>query len=212
MLTRKLTLKYNNIEVGETPMLLPSVSSRVNLPLPELLQALSEIVYGPLLLSVYDIHFSEENLSFSFPDLLFLDSGGYECNKDQDVSDIGLYNPVPHKWDKDLYLKVVDNWSSEIPTILVSYDNPDERKPVKQQIKDTEDIFRKRDNFIKEILIKPETEKSKRINVKAIINNIKAIGSFDIIGFTDKELGFSILDRMVNIGRISILTLLLTHC
>ena len=70
MLTRKLSIKYNKIEVGETPMLVPSVSSRVNLPISELLQTLSEIVDGPLLISSYDVYHSGK-LPLFFPYLLF---------------------------------------------------------------------------------------------------------------------------------------------
>ncbi|MHA1690492.1 MAG: hypothetical protein ACTSU7_02530 [Candidatus Heimdallarchaeaceae archaeon] len=202
MLSRKLTLSLNGVDVGKTPMLVPSVSSRVNLPLSDLLKTISEIVYGPLLISSYDIYYSKDTLQVDFPELLFLDSGGYECNRDKDVSDIGLYNPNPLEWNKHLHSKVIDNWSIDIPTVVVSYDHPLERKSLEKQIKDANCLFHDKNYFLKEILIKPETRHSNRINFNSIIENVSLLSEFDIIGFTDKELGFSVLDRMTAIAKI----------
>lgn len=207
MLARKLKLTLNGLEVGTTPMLVPSVSSRVNLPVRELLQTISAIVDGPLSISAYDYYYLKERSVpvddiISFPDLIFLDSGGYECNKDQDVSDIGLYRPDPNKWNEDMHSEVINEWSIKIPTVLISYDHPSERHPIEEQIEKANDLFERKDRFLKEILIKPETTVSKRINTEKVMENLESLSSFDIIGFTEKELGYSIFKRMINIAKI----------
>lgn len=201
MLTRKLNLTLDGLEVGATPMLVPAVSSRANIPLTELLEVISEIVDGPLLVSAYDYYYSDE-ISISFPDLIFLDSGGYECNKDQDVSDIGLYNPNPFDWNENLHAEVVDAWSSEIPTVMVSYDHPSVRDPIETQVEKARDLLRGKSNTLKEILIKPETMDSVRVNRDSLVENINLLESFDIVGFTEKELGHSVLQRMISIASI----------
>ncbi len=207
MLARKLTLTLKGLEVGTTPMLLPAVSSRINLPMPELLKTISAIVDGPLLISAYDFYYLKEQSIpvddiISFPDLIFLDSGGYECNKDQDVSDIGLYKPDPYDWDELMYSQVINEWSIKIPTVLISYDHPSVRQSVEKQIEKANYLFKGKDKFLKEILIKPETKTSERINLKKVIENLKSLSSFDILGFSEKELGYSVFNRMINIAKI----------
>jgi len=203
MLARKLKLTLNGLEVGSTPMLVPSVSSRVNLPMKmgKFLQIISEVIDGPLLISAYDYHYLK-NPKISFPDLIFLDSGGYECSKDHSISEIGLYKPDPHDWDEELYAQVINEWSIKIPTVLISYDHPSKSESIQIQIERANDLFQEKDEFLKEILIKPETERSKRINIEGVIDNIESLNSFDILGFTEKELGNSVLDKMTNIAKI----------
>lgn len=204
MFARKMKLTLKGQEVGTTPMLVPAVSSRINLPLQELTQTISEIVDGPLLISAYDYHHSQCNLPISFPELIFLDSGGYECNKDQDVSDIGLYKPDSCEWNKDLHTDVINEWSSKIPTVLISYDHPSIREHISKQIETANNLFQGRDEFLKEILIKPETKTSYKIKPEKVTNNLESFTSFNILGFTEKELGSSVLERMINIAKIRI--------
>lgn len=202
MLARKLKLKSKKFgDVGTTPMLVPSVSSRTNIDISKILKTISEFVYGPLLISAYDYHHTK-NLDVSFPELIFLDSGGYECNKDQDISDIGLYKPGSKEWNRDLYSEIIDKWSIQIPTVLISYDSPSVREPIEKQIDEANNLFNDKDEFIKEILIKPETDRSMRINRGKVIENLESLSSFDILGFTEKELGYSVLDRMTNLAKI----------
>ena len=204
MLERCLKLALNGLEVGETPLLLPSVSSRANLEIAKILETMSGFVNGPILISAYDFYYhpNPKSLDISFPDLIFLDSGGYECNKEQDISDIGLYKPESKDWDPSKYVDLISKWSVEIPTVLISYDHPSERKPIDQQINDANDLFDGKEKFLKEILIKPETPRSLRVKSENIIKHINSLKSFDIIGFTDKELGYSLLDRMINLAKI----------
>jgi len=55
---------------------------------------------------------------------------------------------------------------------------------------------------LREILLKPETTNQRFLQVPAIVENIRALADFDIIGLTEKEVGSSIFDRMQNIATI----------
>lgn len=206
MLTRRLKLTLKELEVGTTPMLVPAVSSRLNLPIKELLPQISEIVDGPFLISAYDYYYEKyqhkHDISVSFPDLIFLDSGGYECNKEQEISDIGLYKTNHLEWNKDLHSLVINELPNEVPTVLISYDHPSVRESILKQVENANNLFQEKDEFLKEILVKPETDTVTRIDPEKIIENLDLFALFDIIGFTEKELGNSILERMVSIAKV----------
>lgn len=204
MLARKMKLKLNGSEVGTTPMLVPAFSSKANMDICKTIELMSGYIYTPILISAYDVFYANNFPSITFPNLIFLDSGGYECLIEKDVSEIGFYQPEARSWDKNKHLEVLQNWPIDIPTVVISYDNPSVRKSTEEQIKDAMNLFHGRDNFIKEILIKPETKNRERIHLEDIIKNLDSLNSFDILGFTEKELGYSVFDRMVMIAKIRV--------
>lgn len=208
MFARKMKLKLKGLEVGTTPMLVPSFSSKANIDIIKTLETMSETINGPVLISAYDVYYAKnKNNNFpeiTFPDLIFLDSGGYECLKDKDASEIGFYNPEPRKWDREMHFKIVQTWPKDIPTVVISYDHPSLRESTEKQIENSKNFFRGIDNVLKEILIKPETKGAIRINPDNIIQNLDLLSTFDILGFTEKELGYSIFDRMITIAKIRI--------
>ena len=204
MLQRRLKInREDGVTVGETPLLVPAVSSRVNLPIKDLIQSIEEFVTGPLLVSAYDVNFSKKKFpKVTFPDLIFLDSGGYECNIDQYISDIGMYNPNPKKWTHSLYKKTLEGWNTDIPTVFISFDHPKVRKPLEEQISDANKLLSNKKDYLKELLVKPETKKSHKVNIERLSKCVNLLSDFNIIGFTEKELGNSVLDRMVSIAKI----------
>lgn len=189
-------------EVGSTPMLVPSLSSRVNIDYRKTLDVLSEVITGPFLLSAYDFHYTNPFPKITFSELVFFDSGGYESAIEKEVAEFGLYKPDPFEWSQQNHLEAVQRWDDDIPTVVISYDHPSERVPVEKQIENANKLFRTKSGIIKELLIKPESKDSRRINFKRFFENIDKINDFDILGFTEKELGKSILDRMINIAKI----------
>jgi len=204
MLARKMKLKLNGSEVGTTPMLVPAFSSKANMDIIKTIEIMKEYIYTPILISAYDVFYADNFPSITFPNLVFLDSGGYECLIEKDVSEIGFYQAEARSWDKNKHLEVLQNWPLDIPTVIISYDSPLVRKSTEDQINDANDLFHGRDNVIKEILIKPETIHRERIHLEDIIKNLDSLGSFDILGFTEKELGYSVFDRMVMIAKIRV--------
>ena len=204
MLARKMKLKLNGSEVGTTPMLVPSFSSKANIDVRKKILNMNEYITTPILISAYDVRHVKNFPSITFPNMIFLDSGGYECLIEKDVSELGVYQPKALLWNRDEHLTILQNWKTNIPTVVISYDSPSERKSTEEQINDANDLFHGMDNVLKEILLKPEKEGRIRIHLEDIIKNLNTLSSFDIIGFTEKELGYSILDRMVMIAKLRI--------
>ena len=101
-----------------------------------------------------------------------------------------------------MYSEIIKTWSAKIPTTLISYDHPSLRHSLKHQISDATELLENENRFLKEILIKPDTQDSTRINVDNLVDNLALLKRFDIIGFTEKELGFSVFKRMESIARI----------
>jgi hypothetical protein len=203
MLARKMSLRLDNgVEVGTTPMLVPSVSSRININIIETIEMVSETITGPLLISAYDMHHTDDFPTISFPNLIFIDSGGYECAKNNEISELGLYRPDPYEWNRDLYSQIIGNLEISPPKVVISYDHPLERASIEEQVRQARESFRNREGIIKELLIKPESVESNGIEIKALLQNVEALSPFDIIGFTEKELGLSVLDRMIAIAKI----------
>jgi hypothetical protein len=156
-----------------------------------------------MLVSAYDIsHKYLPKLDQPITDITFVDSGGYETSDMHDLSSV-FRNPVPKKtWKQENLKKVYDNWSPLIPAIFVNYDDSNLRRSIEQQIEDAEDFLAPYSKQMRAILLKPETENQRFIKVENVITNVKRLNNFHIIGFTEKELGNSILDRMRNIARI----------
>jgi hypothetical protein len=195
----KLTL--NGTEIGSTPMLIKSFSSRINLDICKIIETMNEFISGPILISAYDLQYAKEFPSIDFPDIVFIDSGGYECSADDIISEIGYYRPEALDWNRELHLDSLEKWNNNMPTVVISYDHPTKREIIKEQIENAKKLFDGRDNILKEILIKAE-DKNAIINVDNMVSNIDSLSSFDILGLTEKELGNSLFDRMVTIAKI----------
>ena len=59
-----------------------------------------------------------------------------------------------------------------------------------------------RRHALPENLIKPETEGQHFVQVDSARKNVHALSKFDVIGFTEKEIGNSVLERMQNLANI----------
>lgn len=202
MLARRLTLRLDGIPVETTPMLVPSISSRINIDISKVIEVISETLTGPSLISAYDMNYIKDLPLLSKSTLTFIDSGGYECAKEHEVSEIGLYRPGALEWNRELHLETIKGLDTTPPKVIVSYDHPCERKSIDSQIRDAKSLFREKNDVIKELLIKPESIGSNRVDIRQVIQNLDSVSPFDIIGFTEKELGRSVLERMIAIARI----------
>ena len=87
MPARSLKLILDSKVVGETPLLVPAFSSKVTPLIGEVIESLEDSINEPILVSAYDIYNNkslQERLPITCSDLIFLDSGGYECSKSED--------------------------------------------------------------------------------------------------------------------------------
>ena len=201
MLAKRRSIKLNGKEIIQTPLLVPSFSSKgfpdVNL----IIQFIDEILTDCYLVSAYDLHHGLVGKLKSIPELIFVDSGGYECSKDLEFSDLGLLPHDTKEWTSEMHLEALQKLDLAIPTVLISYDNPKHRLTIPEQIKNAE-LLHTGLNVVKEILLKPETKEQKYIQLDSILQNVHKLAVFDVIGFTEKELGNTLLKRMSNIAKI----------
>jgi hypothetical protein len=203
--TRKVVLKSG--AAIQTPLLLPSFSSKAlqNESVDKIVEYMAKTTTDEVLVSAYDLH--HEGLRAarfrSFASVVFLDSGGYEATKDTDLSDTGENAYSPGKWTlPQLQQTLNEKWDFNFPTVLVSYDSPHAKTTVEKQISRAKKLFSKWPNASNCILFKTERKKQEFLDVGKIINRKHELASFDLIGVTEKELGRSTLERMVNIARL----------
>ena len=208
-LCRTSTVRHAGTGVTlNTPLLVPSFSSKGFKPgdLKAIFETSSGFITETYLISAYDIghgHLPEPRKLLFTPELMFLDSGGYEISSDQDISAVEFAKAGHKDWSVDQLTKVLDAWPDEIPTVIVSYDHPKDRKSFEEQIKAARRLFKGRAHLCT-FLIKPQTEEEETL--KSALDEAKVhareMKSFDIIGVTEKEIGRSPLERMVNLAKL----------
>ncbi|WP_288960303.1 hypothetical protein [uncultured Sulfitobacter sp.] len=203
MLAKRRPLKIDGVPIKKTPILLPSFSSKGFPKVAEILKTMEEFISDEILVSAYDIHYKKIKGPFDFAEVVFLDSGGYEASKDHELSEIYEGDYGPSDWTPEYHSKVIDGWDCMSPTVFVSYDGKgSERVPIAEQIARAKALTVPKNNSAKALLLKPETEDARRLNVCEILKHIQIMDGFAVIGVTEKEVGNSTLDRMVNIARI----------
>lgn len=202
MLAQRRSIRFEDEEVERTPLLVPSFSSKGFPDVRKIIEYSSEVIDGPALVSAYDLHYGEIHPPFDFASLIFLDSGGYEAAKDADLSDFGDKEHRVRDWNQSMHEAELEKWSSNVPTVFISYDHPKERKLVKEQIARAKAMSPGKDGILRELLLKPETGSQTLLQMNSIIENIHDLAGFDIIGVTEKEVGNSIISRMENIARL----------
>jgi hypothetical protein len=188
----------------KTPALVPSFSSKAfeRDDVRDVLGFAQQLITEQILVSAYDIHYHRIPTKLTFPSLVFLDSGGYEASQDQDLSDTRPLVRVPQKWTMRMHAATVAGWDFGTPTVLVSYDHPKLRRPIKDQIRRAKNLFDRYPNAASETLFKPESGRAPYVNIDEIVRHRHELSGFSVIGFTEKELGPSVLKRMIAIARV----------
>ncbi len=202
MLAKRRALKLNDREVERTPLLIPSFSSKGFPDVDNIVKYSSELIDGVTLVSAYDLHCGKISPPFDFASLIFLDSGGYEASKDTELSDFGDKEHVPKPWSQAMHEAQLADWKPSVPSVLISYDHPKERLPIKAQIERAKAMAPGREGFLREILLKPEKTGQAHLQMPEIIKNVRSLADFDVVGVTEKEVGNSIFDRMKNIAEL----------
>jgi hypothetical protein len=204
MLAKKRALKRNGQEIERTPLLVPSFSSKGFPEIKKTVKYCSELIEGATLISAYDLHYEKIEPPFNFASLIFLDSGGYEASRDAELSDFGDKEHFPKPWKQEFYDAQVRAWNPgpSVTSVIVSYDHPEERLPIREQIDRANEMFPAHNESLHEILLKPEEAGKPRLPIDTIVQNIHRLADFDVIGVTEKELGNSILARMRNLAKL----------
>ena len=215
MLCRTSTLCHPATDVTiSTPLLVPSFSSKGfarsrsgKSEIATIFAAASEVLTETVLISAYDVFYKNLPPPDEFmhrPELLFVDSGGYEVSTDRDYASVIDPLPQPRDWSVQRLETVIDGWPEHIPSIFVSYDHPEDRKSFAEQVKDARRLFRSRKQHLSLLLLKPETRTQRTLakTIRAAVAEPEKLGAFDVVGVTEKELGNSMIDRMSQITRL----------
>jgi hypothetical protein len=194
-----------------TPLLVPSYSSKGfqlyengESEIQKIMAFSNEFIYESQLISAYDIYYKHLPLisDLKKSQVTLIDSGGYETSDNYDLSETKKYSRNGKVWNLDLLNKVIDEWNQSDAAILINFDDINSRKSFQYQIQDAIEFFERRKLCLSDFLIKPEQKEDYFLNIQSIVDNIKDLRYFDIIGFTEKELGDSIISRMLAIYKI----------
>lgn len=224
MRSRSRSVRLARLSV-HTPLLIPSVSSR-GFPLDKngvaesslLLQYGEQALGESLLVSAYDLHHQTLDGSsrlldgsggfgtvFDRPLLLVVDSGGYETGSSWEGGHIDREespsDPRRAGYAEPEFLGVVDRLTHDRPTLVVSYDGPDVAgRSYAEQIRTAQRFFAARPHFASDLLLKPP--KTTFHQPRALAAAAPDLVGFDVVGFTEKELGDTLLQRLETLARL----------
>lgn len=210
-LARGTKLHHPNGFSLETPLLVPSFSSKGfgfkkktgESEINKIFSIASEFLERAMLVSAYDLAYGNlAPIESAITEITIVDSGGYEVSDIHDLSAVYCQSVKPHKWSIDHLKAIYDSWPDHIPAVFVSFDHPRLHRALQDQIEAARSLFGHYPRQLHTFLIKPETKDQQKVQVRNIIAKVGELGAFDIVGFTEKELGPSILERMTNIAEI----------
>ena len=217
MLARSQQLQLPSGELTQTPILVPSVSSRGfrvvggRSEISPLLEVAALVLNDALLVSAYDIHyqhfsemdkFGDDFLSsiYSHPAALFIDSGGYETLADAQPDEIDRASPSPtQEWTYDLYLSSISQYSHDLSAYLINYDR---WGPYARQVETAQEFFAQHDHLKSDLLLKPPRQEAQFHNFDDLYPVVEDLRAFDIIGVTEKELGNTYSERLLAIASL----------
>lgn len=210
---RSRTIVHPNGEKFETPLLVPSFSSKgfslINNKKKGIISECYEyMILGTgfleesLLVSAYDLFHNliPKPNEFKSARINFIDSGGYETSQSYDLSGINKYNHEVKPWDESKLKEVLSKWPQNMNGIMVSYDHGELRYSLDKQVENAQKLFYEHKSLMSNFLIKPETKKQDYIQLSNLIARPEILTGFNIIGVTEKEIGNSQLERMINIA------------
>lgn len=198
-------LKHGGDVVFQTPLLVPSFSSKGFPNVRGIINNLSQYITEATLVSAYDIHHNFIRKKYNFASVLFIDSGGYEATVDHDLSDPKRNDHKPRHWNQRFYRRIVAGLGNPVGSryVIVNYDNPTDRRILSKQITRAEEDFRNVSDgrMVTEFLIKPDPGK-KHLDITVIQPKLAKLKQFSVLGVTEKELGDSALKRMLMLGKL----------
>ena len=209
---RSRTIVHPSGEKFETPLLVPSFSSKgfsmvkkqnsIVSECYEVMMVAKGFIEESLLVSAYDLYhsFIPKPNEFKSARINIIDSGGYETSQIYDLSGINKHNHEVKPWDEEKLKEVLSKWPDDMSGIMVSYDHGDIRLQLVEQVENAQKLFYNHKSMMSDFLIKPETKDQKYIQLHNLIARPQLLSGFDIIGVTEKEIGNSQLDCMVNIA------------
>jgi hypothetical protein len=134
--------------------------------------------------------------------MLVMDSGGYEASLNPDLCEVAPSKTIPLAWDQIRHEDVLARLQFETPTVLVSYDHPGRTVSLEQQVAEAQELFSRFPRAAGTLLLKPSMKDGAFLRLDRIVERVELLAPFAIIGATEKELGNTLLQRMLNIARL----------
>ncbi|PFD32674.1 hypothetical protein CN285_27365 [Bacillus cereus] len=185
-----------------TPILVPSFSSKGIRDIKKLHAYMKDSLTLASLVSAYDLYYNYINpLEIYESDVLFVDSGGYERDQEYDLANAYSEKYIPEIWTEEMHLTQIKKVELLGNVVLVNYDH-EKKFTLSEQVERAEKFFELFPDFLSDFLCKPTNESHPYIDINNFCSNIQLMSSFSVIGFTEKELGKSILERCINIYKI----------
>lgn len=203
-----------------TPLLVPSFSSkgfgtlevrrtvrgrervRIVSELTQVLDFIGPSLTQSALFSAYDLYYGLLPRAFDHldkPEVVFLDSGGYEASREYDEGQVLRPTYRHRRWSESHLRKLVGRLPRHLHLVIVSHDK---RGSVQHQAASAAKFFDRYPQHVHNFLIKPRLTKDREVNVEHIIDSAQFLSRFDLIGVTEKELGNSLLNRLVAVNRL----------
>jgi hypothetical protein len=219
MLARSRTLQLTESGL-HSPLLIPSVSSK-GFPLVGglseaglVLPLVIDDIATSLLISAYDVYhgllLGHERLMgneggetiYARPSLLVLDSGGYELSE---VFENGERNRGPREvrsFGRAQFEFVVEKLSRDRDLLVVTYDEPDAQRPsYRDQREGAQQFANERPQLKIDFLLKPPGGDAFIVPAE-LAAEASALATFDVVGVTEKELGETLLERVLGLARL----------
>lgn len=178
---------------AETPLLIPSFSSRGFPDVSKIIDALRVNVSEMCLVSAFDLAHGYAPVDFeTLADIIIIDSGMYEVAPSAVAADVYLPEASDRKWTREEYSSLLASASprmNKTNVIVVSFDS---YAPLKEQIERALADFRNAPDAASDFLLKPEV--AGQIHDSLVLTKAQ-VANFDIIGVTERELGHSVISR-----------------
>jgi len=217
MLARRSALQHPSGTSIDMPRLVPSFSSkgfpfvvnrkskRKTSEANDALEMTGPTISDSILISAYDIfhkYLIKPERFYGNKELVVIDSGGYELSLDFDSTEPKqeLYKP-DENYDEQCYKEVLSALPRGYPIVITNFDYQAIGKDVEGQIQLAQTLFNRYPGFLNDFIIRP-SGRGKFVNIDDIVHHIEKMRRFHIIGITEKELGGSILDKLVNIANL----------
>lgn len=203
-----------------SPLLVPSFSSKGNLFICQgdryisdnysLLKALDLRVSQSYLISAYDYYYGflpDDPAELPDTEYLFVDSGGYETSMGFEANEQNKYNYHVCPWDSEKMQSVYSDLY-QAPNLINSkliFTTFDLYQGFSTQLNSAIELRRLYPNAIISFLVKPHQCLSLSKILKEFSSKTDSLKNISILGFTEKELGYTVVERLTNLSRIRLL-------
>jgi hypothetical protein len=167
-----------------------------------------------LLVSAYDLHHGllpdhdrllgpeHAHTLYGTPTLLVVDSGGYELSDTFESGEIGRGAREKQPFGRAEFEALVDRLPRDRDQLVATYDRPDPERPSYRQQREAAQQFAADRRYLKvDFLLKPPAG-DRFVEPAKLTPHAGDLRGFDVIGVTEKELGDTVLDRLVCLAEL----------